>query len=91
MSHTRILNFFTDAVNHVVRSIEDYVNHPGVDFTRKNKLPPEKLIPFLVTQGSGSTKNELTEAFDYSENRPSSSALIQQRAKLKPEGVSAVT
>ena len=90
MSHTKILTYFTDAVNYVSDHIADYAYQPGSDFTRKNKLPPEKLIPFLVTQGSGSTKNELTKAFDFSADHPSASAFTQQRAKLKPEGIAAL-
>jgi hypothetical protein len=90
MTHTNVFNSFTEAVDHVVRNIDDFVTRPGIDFTRKNKLPPEKLIPFLVTQGAGSTRNELTEAFDFSAKRPSAPALSQQRAKLKPQGIADV-
>ena len=90
MSHTCIVKYFSDAVNFVSENIRDYSRRPDVDFTRNKKLPVAKLLPFLVTQGSSSTKNELTEAYDFSEIRPSSQAFIQQRAKLKPEGVEAV-
>ena len=90
MSHTQIVKLFKDAVNQVTQNIDSFVYNPVVDFTRTNKLPPEKLISFLVTQGAGSTKNELAEAFDFSINHPSSSAFTQQRAKLKPEGVAEV-
>ena len=42
MSHTKILTYFIDAVNYVSEHIADYAYQPGRDFTRKNKLPPEK-------------------------------------------------
>ena len=87
MSHTRIIEHFSNAVNYVVEHIKEFVHQPDSDFTRTKKLPISKLLPFLVSQGSSSTKNELTEAFDFSADRPSSPAFIQQRAKLKPEAV----
>lgn len=90
MSHARIVQYFSDAVNFVSENIRNYSRRPDVDFTRNKKLPVSKLLPFLVTEGSSSTRNELTEAYDFSEIRPSSQAFIQQRAKLKPEGVEAV-
>lgn len=90
MSHTRIVSLFSNAVNHIASSISQFVHHPGVDFTRNGKLPITKLLPFLVSQGSASTKNELTEAYNFTSERPSASAFTQQRAKLKPEGVEAL-
>ena len=87
MSHTHIIEFFSAAVNYVAEHIALYVHRPGVDFTRNNKLPITKLLPFLVSQGSSSTRNELTEAYNFSADRPSASAFTQQRAKLKPEGL----
>ena len=90
MPHTRIVQFFSDAVNYVSENIRSYSRQPEIDFTRNKKLPITTLLPFLVTQGSSSTKNELTEAYDFSALRPSSQAFIQQRAKLKPEGLQAL-
>ena len=90
MSHTRIVNFLSQAVNTVSKNIGSYVFRPDSDFTRTKKFPVDKLLRFLITEGASSTRNELTEAFDYSPERPSSQAFIQQRAKLKPEGVEAV-
>ena len=85
MSHERILSFFNAAVKHVAGRIQSFVYKPGHDFTREGKLPAEKMLSFLVSQGSSSTKNELNQAFSFSESRPSESAFVQKRAKLKPE------
>ena len=85
MSHERILSFFKAAVKHVAERIQSFVYKPGHDFTREGKLPAEKMLSFLVSQGSSSTKNELNQAFSFSETRPSESAFVQKRAKLKPE------
>ena len=87
MSHMRIVDFFSTAVNRVAMNINQFVHRPGADFTRNGKLPISKLLPFLVSQGSSSTKNELTEAYSFDSDRPSASAFTQQRAKLKPQGV----
>ncbi len=85
MSHERILSCFKTAVKQVAGRIQSFVYKPGHDFTREGKLPAEKLLSFLVSQGSSSTKNELNQAFSFSETRPSESAFVQKRAKLKPE------
>ena len=85
MSHKKILSLFNAAVKHVAGTIQSYVYKPGHDFTRGGKLPAEKILSFLVSQGSSSTKNELNQAFSFSETRPSESAFVQKRAKLKPE------
>ena len=90
MSHTRIVSFLSNAVNSVSENISSYVLRPDADFTRHKKFPVDKLLHFLISEGASSTRNELTEAFDYSPERPSSQAFIQQRAKLKAEGIQAV-
>lgn len=90
MTHEIVKSFFNSAVQHVVASISQYANNPLKDFIRSRKLPPELLITFLVSQGSSSTKNELADFFDLDASMPTESALIRQRAKLKPEALEAV-
>lgn len=90
MHHQKIKSFFLSAIHTVESKISQYAVHPGKDLTRTKKLPPGKLMNFLVSQGSSSTKNELLDFFDMDTNRPTASALNQQRAKLKPEALEAV-
>ena len=90
MLHETIKRYFSEAVHSVVSDISSYAVHPNKDFTRTKKLPPEKLISFLVSCGSSSTKVELLDFFGLDSLTPSSSALNQQRAKLKPEALEAV-
>jgi hypothetical protein len=45
------------------------------------------LLTFLVSEGSGSTKNELLDFFDMDAAAPTASAFNQQRAKLKSEAL----
>lgn len=90
MFHEKIKALFSSAVDSVASTISKYSVHPDKDFTRQKKLPPDKLITFLVSQGSSSTSEELLEFFDLDADAPSVSALNQQRAKLKPEAMEAV-
>lgn len=86
----RIKSLFSNAVNAVAGRISEFAVNPGKDLTRSRKLPPEKLIRFLVSEGSQSTKDELLDFFGMDPDAPSDSALNQQRAKLKPEAVETV-
>lgn len=90
MFHEKIKALFSSAVDSVTSSISKYAVHPGKDFTREKKLPPDKLITFLVSQGSSDSSQELLDFFHMDADEPSISALNQQRAKLKPEAMEAV-
>lgn len=90
MSHNKIKKIFNKSISNVADSISRFSVNPESDFTRKKKLPVNKLISFLILQGSSSTKNELLDFFDMSNETPSASALNQQRAKLLPEALEAV-
>ena len=90
MSHEKIKNLFQEAVASVASDIHHYAIHPQKDFTRNKKLPPDKLISFLVSCGSSSTKIELLDFFGLDTHAPSSSAFNQQRAKLSPKALETV-
>ena len=87
LQHDTIKSLFLSAVQNVSLHIQDYLLHPGKDFSRTRKFPPEKLIPFLVAQGSSSTRVELLDFFHFDPDAPTSSAFRQQRAKLRPEAI----
>ena len=63
MLHTKINNLFLKAVRSVTSDISRHTIHPGKDLTRNRKLPPDKLISFMVSCGSSSTKIELLGFF----------------------------
>lgn len=69
---------------------EDYCVHPKTDFTRKRKLPMDKVLKGIIGMGSGSLTNEIIDLFDGSADMPTSSAFIQQRVKIKPEAIKAI-
>ncbi len=90
MSYETIKSYFTDAVHFVTSGIAQFAVNPDKDFTRSKKLNADKLLSFLVSCGSSSTRLELLDFFDMDPDSPSASAFNQQRAKLKPEALEAV-
>ena len=56
MIHQQIKELFFSSVEHVVSNISQYAVHPDSDFKRSKKIPAQKLISFLVSQGSSSTR-----------------------------------
>lgn len=61
-----------------------YVRNPGKDFTRKRKLPLEEVMHLLISMGGNSISKELLDTHGYDVNTATTSAFIQQRAKLLP-------
>lgn len=90
MFHQKIKTLFQSAVSQVSSNISQFTIRPGKDLIRNKKLPPDKLISFLVSEGSSSTKNELLDFFTMGVAAPTASAFNQQRAKLKPDALEAV-
>lgn len=90
MFHEKIKSLFSSAIQSVDSSIADYAVNPEKDFVRRKKFPADKLMTFLVSQGSSSTENELLDFFDMDTEKPTVSAFNQQRTKLKPEALEAV-
>lgn len=90
MPYNDILAKLKDAIRYVSDNIQEYVVNPGSDFSQDGKLTPERLITFLIGQGSKSTRNELIEAFNANSDHPSASALVQKRAKLLSSALSEV-
>lgn len=90
MFHEKIKSLFSSAVQSVSSAISKFAVSPDSDLTRNRKLPAEKLITFLVSQGASSSKNELLDFFGLNPQVPTASALNQQRAKLRPEALEMV-
>lgn len=90
MFHQKIKSLYASSVSSIVLDISQYTVNPDRDLTRNKKLPADKLISFLVSEGSSSTKNELLDFFDMNVLAPTSSAFNQQRAKLKADALEAV-
>lgn len=86
MFHQKIKQCFSHSV-HLVSSVISEFTYSDTDLTRNRKFPADKLITFLVSQASSSTKNELLDFFDMDPQSPTASALNQQRAKLSPDAL----
>ena len=57
MIHQQIKELFFSSVEHIVSDISQYA--VDSDFKRSKKIPAQKLISFLVSQGSSSTRVEM--------------------------------
>ena len=63
---------------------------PERDFTRKRKLPAERMLSILLGMGKEALPDELMTHFDYAPDAASAPAFVQQRAKLRPEALEAL-
>lgn len=64
---------------------DDYVKHPGIDFTRTRKLSFETMMDFILAINGNSIYTELITYFEYDPDIASTSAFVQQRDKIKSE------
>lgn len=73
----------------VVQELTDckrlFSNQPKKDFTRNRKLPFEQIIKAILCMGGGSVANEMMDLFGFHEDLATTSAFVQQRAKIRPE------
>ena len=67
-----------------------FVKDPKRDFTKKRKLPFDKVISFLLAIEAGTLTKELLKYFGYSPNIATSSAFVQQRGKIHPAAFSSL-
>ena len=74
-------------IRNMAKHPEDFCYCPEKDFTRKRKLPFEKVLTFLVKMGGHSLRDEMLDCLDYKEKPASVSALVQQRSKILPEAL----
>lgn len=61
-----------------------FIKNPGKDFIRNRKLPFETVIQLIISMGGNSIYKELLEASGYDLNTATTSAFVQQRAKILP-------
>ena len=83
--------YVKSTLNTVIRDMskhpEDFCRRPGKDFTRKRKLPFEKILSLLVKMRGHSLRDEMLDCLDFEEMPASVSALVQQRGKILPEAL----
>ena len=64
---------------------EQVLKDPQRDFSRYRKLSFDQMITAIMGMGSGSLANEMMDVFGFDKNLATTSAFIQQRAKILPE------
>ena len=83
--------YVKDTLNAVIRDMAkhptDFCRNPEKDFTRKRKLPFERILTLLVKMGGHSLRDEMIDCLDFEEMPASVSALVQQRNKILPEAL----
>ena len=78
------------AIEDVCKETADIVIDPKRNFTRNRKLPLHEVIRCTVAMSGSSLKHEMLDTIGYSPDMATSSAFVQQRAKLKPEALKKV-
>lgn len=78
-----------EALTNSIQALTDYKwffsSRPGKDFSRNRKLSFEKMIYGILGLSNKTLNQELQDFFNFDPALPTSSAFIQQRAKLVPE------
>lgn len=79
----RIRTILDLEIERLVANKEQYVQKPGVDFSRNRKLPLDRLIKFMINMSGSSLSKELYMLSEISNIEVTPSAFVQQRAKIK--------
>ncbi len=74
-------------IRDMARNKHLFTRSPEKDFTRKRKLDFASVVSVLLSMSGGSTASSLMDYFKFDPATASSSAFVQQRAKLKPEAM----
>ncbi len=78
----RIKSALNKSIKTVCQSPSKYCRNPKKDFTRRKKLPMNKVIKTVLGFSSKSLNNEMIDIFSGDTEMPSASAFVQQRAKI---------
>ena len=78
----RIKAALNKCIKTVCQSPREYCRNPEKDFTRRKKLPMDKVIKTVLGFSSKSLNNEIIDAFSGETKIPSASAFVQQRSKI---------
>ena len=82
-----IKNTLNAVIRDMAKHPERFCSRPGKDFTRKRKLPFDKILSLLVKMGGHSLRTEMLDCLEFEEMPASVSALVQQRSKILPEAL----
>lgn len=74
-------------IQEMARNSDQFAQTPGKNFTRKRKLDFASVVSVLLSMSGGSTASALMDYFKFDPATASTSAFVQQRAKVKPEAM----
>lgn len=72
------------SIKAVCKCPSEYCRNSEKDFTRRKKLPMDKVIKTVLGFSSKSLNNEMIDIFSGDTELPSASAFVQQQAKILP-------
>lgn len=90
MFHQKLKQILNDSIATLHSDMDSFVVNPGKDLSRVKKISADSVVSFLISQGASSSKCEILDFFQLSEDAPSASAMTQRRSRLKPEAFEAV-
>ena len=82
-----VKNTLSSVIQDMAKHPEDFCCCPEKDFTRKRKLPFEKVLTLLIKMGGHTLRDEMLDCLEFKEIPASASALVQQRNKIQPEAL----
>lgn len=85
MNHSDILNTLKSCISDLSEYPWLFSVTPEANFTRKRKLPFDKVVSAVLAFRSGTLSHEMMNYFGLSPDIATTSAFIQQRAKILPE------
>ena len=83
----KIKKILKATIRDMSRNSSQFTQSPGKDFTRKRKLDFTSVISVLLSMSGGSTASSLLDYFKFDPTTASTSAFVQQRAKIKWEAM----
>lgn len=82
LSPSFVKNALIDTINEIEDNRHLYLKNPDFDMTRHRKLPAADTVRLVLSFEGHTLPGELKAYFGFSPDRPSPSALIQQRSKF---------
>ena len=84
MTIRRVKRTLADSIKKLAAEKQLFSRNPGKDNTRNRKLPFEKVVAAILSFQGGTLNRELMVFFDLNSASPTTSAFVQQRAKILP-------
>lgn len=84
MTIRRVKRTLTDSIKALAAEKQLFSRNPGKDNTRNRKRPFEKVVAAILSFQGGTLNRELMNFFDLDSASPTTSAFVQQRAKILP-------